>query len=249
MTQTRENPSIPSSSDEVPDFPVAPGVATTDIEPVPSSTPTETITDVIFDFGNVLIQWDPKAALISRYSDRLIDRFLTEETSGFWSTNRLADAGLSPHDAIERMRSLHGDLVADMMTYYLDNFSDALPGLIPGARQLVLDLKAAGIGVYGLSNWSSANFDLVWDRFSLLHELDDKVISGFVGLAKPDPAIFEKAVDQFGVSPASSVFIDDAPHNVLAAQKLGINAIMQTSPQFVRSELIRMGIDIPEVLS
>ena len=58
------------------------------------------ITDVIFDFGNVLIYWDPVAVLIPRYSQKTIDEFLDNDISGFYDVNDLMDGGTSTDEAI-----------------------------------------------------------------------------------------------------------------------------------------------------
>lgn len=109
------------------------------------------ITDVIFDFGNVLIYWDPVAVLIPRYSQKTIDEFLDNDISGFYDVNDLMDGGTSTDEAIAIIRRDRGDKWADILDYYIKNFRDSLTGIVPGARVLVNDLKAAGIGVWGLS--------------------------------------------------------------------------------------------------
>ena len=53
------------------------------------------ITDVIFDFGNVLIYWDPAAVMTPRYSDGLVEQFLDNDVSGFYDINNELDAGMS----------------------------------------------------------------------------------------------------------------------------------------------------------
>ena len=116
------------------------------------------ITDVIFDFGNVLIYWDPAAVLIPRYSQKTIDEFLDNDISGFYDVNDLMDGGTSTDEAIAIIRRDRGDKWADILDYYIKNFRDSLTGIVPGARVLVNDLKAAGIGVWGLSNWESSLF-------------------------------------------------------------------------------------------
>jgi putative hydrolase of the HAD superfamily len=205
------------------------------------------IENVIFDFGNVLVSWDPKAALISRYSDDLIDQFLTDSISGFWTYNHETDRGVPSSIGIAHMRESHGDIWADILAWYSSHFADSLIGVVPGARQLVQDLKEAGIHVWGLSNWSDETFPIVWENYPILHEMEDKVISGYVDAVKPSPEIFHVALEQFGISAHSSVFIDDTPRNVVAARNVGIAGIIQTSPQKVRAELVRLGVNIPAV--
>ena len=58
------------------------------------------ITDVIFDFGNVLIYWDPAAVMTPRYSDGLVEQFLDNDVSGFYDINNELDAGMSNDDGV-----------------------------------------------------------------------------------------------------------------------------------------------------
>lgn len=92
------------------------------------------ITDVIFDFGNVLIYWDPAAVMTPRYSDGLVEQFLDNDVSGFYDINNELDAGMSNDDGVALMRERHGDQWADMMRYYLDNFVDSLTACARRAR-------------------------------------------------------------------------------------------------------------------
>lgn len=84
----------------------------------PLRTPGKPITDVIFDFGNVLIYWDPVAVLIPRYSQKTIDEFLDNDISGFYDVNDLMDGGTSTDEAIAIMRRDKGDKWADILDYY-----------------------------------------------------------------------------------------------------------------------------------
>ena len=60
-----------------------------------------------------------------------------------------------------------------MMRYYLDNFVDSLTGVVPGARVLINDLKAAGVHVWGLSNWQKDLFPVALDHYDILCSLED----------------------------------------------------------------------------
>jgi len=205
------------------------------------------ITDVIFDFGNVLVYWDPVAVLAPRYSDRLVEQFLDNDISGFYDINDLLDAGMSNDDGVALMRRRSGDKWADMMRYYLDNFVDSLTGVVPGARVLVNDLKAAGIHVWGLSNWQKELFPIALERYEILRSLDDRVVSGYVGLRKPHREIYDFALKQFGIDASGAVFIDDKAMNIVGANEAGIRGIRFRDPRALRGLLIDAGVAIPAV--
>ncbi|KAB7791394.1 HAD family hydrolase [Bifidobacterium leontopitheci] len=203
------------------------------------------IENVIFDFGNVLIYWDPSAVLLPRYKQETIDQFLDNDVSGFYDGNDLMDGGLSPAEGVAWMRRTHGDKWADMLQYYLDNFQDSLVGIVPGARVLVNDLKAAGIGVWGLSNWEKELFPIAEKQCAILQELDGKVVSGYVHMRKPHKDIYEKALEEFGISADTSVFIDDKAMNIVGANQAGIRGIRFSDSRKLREILIGLGVNIP----
>lgn len=205
------------------------------------------VTDIIFDFGNVLVNWDPATALISRYSREHIEQMMDNNCSGFYDANDMMDEGYKSDEIVAWIREHYGEPWASMFRYYCDNMVDALTGPMPGARKLVEDLKAAGIGVWGLSNWSDETFPLVWEQYEVLHLLDGKVVSGFVHMRKPHTDIFELALSQFKITAGSTLFIDDLGVNVLGANSAGIRGLRYEDPYQLRTALIEAGITIPQV--
>ncbi|MFT8357850.1 HAD family hydrolase [Bifidobacterium aquikefiri] len=205
------------------------------------------ITDVVFDFGNVLVYWQPSAALVSRYSPETINHFLDNKVSGFFDANDFLDGGESAEDVTAWMERTHGHENAEIFRFYLDHFEDSLTGVVPGARMLIEDLKAAGIGVWGLSNWERTMFPIAWEQFGILHMLQDKVISGNVHMRKPHRDIFELAIRQFGIDSRASLFIDDKSQNVLGANASGMRAFQFSDSYKLRNALIAAGVNIPSV--
>ncbi|KFI94473.1 HAD family hydrolase [Bifidobacterium stellenboschense] len=203
------------------------------------------ITDVIFDFGNVLIYWNPAAVLIPRYSQKTIDEFLDNDVSGFYDANDRMDGGATPEEGVAWMRETHGDKWADILKYYLDNFEDSLVGVVPGARVLINDLKAAGIGVWGLSNWEKELFPIAEKATPILQQLDGKVVSGYVKLRKPHKDIYERALQEFGIPADGAVFIDDKAMNIVGANAAGIRGVRFKDPVKLRELLIANGVNIP----
>ncbi|MBM6698838.1 HAD family phosphatase [Bifidobacterium pullorum subsp. saeculare] len=205
------------------------------------------IDDVIFDFGNVLIYWDPAAVLVPRYRQETIDRFLDNDISGFYDANDMMDGGATPEEAIAWMRGHAGDEWADILAYYVENFRDSLTGIVPGARVLVNDLRAAGIGVWGLSNWEASLFHVAEEQCDILESLDGRLVSGFVKMRKPHRDIYQAALERFGIDAAGAVFIDDKAMNIVGANQAGIRGIRFQDPAKLRALLIANGVDIPAV--
>lgn len=61
-----------------------------------------------------------------------------------------------------------GEEIAEIFRDYIERYDDALPRMIPNMEQLLRDLKAAGYGVWGLTNWSHETFHFAFERFPQL---------------------------------------------------------------------------------
>lgn len=216
--------------------------------PVAQAEPRKggSIRNVVFDFGGVLINWDPYGPLCSRYSDELIRQFRINDISGFDTANACTDSGHDISGAIAIM-SRKGRLWGQMMGFYLHRFPQALMGEVPGARQLIDDLHAAGYKCWGLSNWSPQNFKDAWKSVGIFSLLDGFLVSGFIRDIKPHLSIFHTAAAKFGFDGSSAVFIDDKPSNAQAAREAGWKGITQRSPQQVRADLISLGVHLPSI--
>jgi 2-haloacid dehalogenase len=77
---------------------------------------------------------------------------------------------------------------------------------------------------------------------TFLDHFDGVLVSGEVKLIKPDPAIFELLVERHQVDPATAVFVDDSPANVVSAAGLGFDAIRFTSSAELRRDLAVRGL-------
>jgi|GEM_PF-667378 len=90
--------------------------------------------------------------------------------------------------------------------------------------------KREGHKVYGLSNWDPESFELLKKKYPNLFDLfDGIVISGQVNANKPHSTIYQALLERYQLDPEQCWFIDDQKENVVAAQRLGINAVIHTS--------------------
>ena len=116
-------------------------------------------------------------------------------------------------------------------------------GYVPGMDTLVLELKSAGVPLYGLSNLSVEIADETFDAFPVIRELEDVVISGAEGMVKPDPRIYDIALERMGrPAPDTVLFIDDRLENVRAAEAAGMAGHLFQGAKTVRERLARMGL-------
>ncbi|HEV3504119.1 MAG TPA: HAD family phosphatase, partial [Actinomycetes bacterium] len=120
---------------------------------------------------------------------------------------------------------------------YHERWPEMLGGDIPGTVELLAELRAAGVPLYALTNWSAETFGIARERYEFLEWFDGVLVSGEERLIKPDPAIFELMVDRFGLDPGSTLYVDDSAANVAAAERLGFDAVRFTSPGQLRRDL------------
>ena len=99
-------------------------------------------------------------------------------------------------------------------------------GEIPGMLEIIQDLKAKGVGVYGLTNWPAETFPEARRRFKTLASIDKYVVSSSVKLAKPEPEIFQLLLSKYNLKADECVFIDDRKDNVNTAIRLGMSGIV-----------------------
>lgn len=194
---------------------------------------------VIFDVANVIVHWDPALPLTGRVPAPQIDAFLADE--GFWALNAEADAGLRIAQMVPRVAAEMPDLVGTFAVY-LAHFPDSVPYPVPGTSAIIEELLERGVPTYGLSNWWSENFSVPRTVAPVIGDLRDVIVSGEVGLAKPDPAIFDLAAARFGVAPATTLFVDDSAANIASAAAQGFATHHFTDAARLRADLTQRGL-------
>lgn len=198
---------------------------------------------VVFDFGGVLIDWDPRHLYRRLFDDAdEMETFLEEVELAEWNAQQ--DAGRPWAEAVEQLAAQHPER-RELIEAFHRRWPETLAGEIPGTVEVLAELRDAGVRLLALSNWSAETFPVALDRFEFLGWFEGIVISGEVGVTKPDARIFEHLLDRFGIRAADAVFIDDAAANVEAAGRLGFHAIRFTGSSELRVELARLGL-LPE---
>jgi 2-haloacid dehalogenase len=197
---------------------------------------TSKIKAVIFDFGGVLIRWNPRN-LYSRFfpgQPQAMEDFLAEV--GFMDWNAQMDKG---RPFAEGVASLSKEFPhhAQLISAYHERWQESVTGAIDGTIELLQALKAKGYLVYGLSNWSAETFPLICHEYKFLNLLDDIVISGEIKLIKPEPEIFEFFLQKIDKTADQCLFIDDSEPNIITAKRLGFDTVHFISPEHLKEEL------------
>lgn len=200
------------------------------------------VTNVVFDIGNVLIRWDP-TLLYSRLlpEPKVRDWFLAEVCSPAWNLEQ--DRGRSFAEAIAEAIGRHPAWEKEIRAWD-ECWHEMVPGAIDGTVAILERLRAKGVPVWAITNFSTEKFAEALDRFPFLAGFRDTVVSGAVRLVKPDPAIYRVFIERNGLDPADCLFVDDSPDNVFGARSIGMHAVPFTSPDRFAADLAAHGISL-----
>ena len=198
---------------------------------------------VVFDLGNVLIDWDPYPAIAAGVGPAEARRFLDAADFDFMAWNHGPDSGATWADAVDEVRRTHPHWLEHALAYRA-NFGASLLGEVPGTVDVVRDLHRKGVPLFGLTNWSDELYPHAPERFEFLALLDDVVVSGTEGVAKPDARIFEIVAERTGLPLDGLVLVDDKPANVEAAVSAGMDGIVFTDAESLRADLRARGLPV-----
>ncbi len=196
--------------------------------------------NVVFDIGNVLIHWDPRALYRKIFtSETEVEWFIANVCTHDWNLEQ--DRGRSFEDAIAEASARHPGH-ADAIAAYHHRWAETILGPIGGTVAILEDLNARGTPLYAITNWHQDKFRETQAHFPFLGLFRDIVVSGEERLIKPDPAIYRLLLDRNGLEAGDCLFIDDSPKNVAGAEAVGMKAHHFTSPEALRNHLAGLGL-------
>src|SRR5450631_3765317 len=202
-----------------------------------------TVDAVVFDLGNVLISWDPHPAIAKGVGQEQATRFLADQGFDFMAWNRRQDAGRSWDGGEDVAVKSHPHWEGAIRAYRA-NFGESMIGAIEDNVQILRELHAAGVPLYGLTNWSEELFPVARDLFDFLNLFEDIIVSGEEGVAKPDPEIFEILRRRIGRDLGACIFIDDSAANIDAAGHVVLNDTPSTETGHLREDLLMRGLPL-----
>lgn len=200
---------------------------------------------IIFDFGGVLLDWDPRYLYRKLFEgdEQAMERFLKEVD--FYAWNARQDAGRPFGEGIAAGCAEHPQY-CDLLRQYRERWVESISGTIDGTVQILNLLKMSGYRLVGLSNWSAETFPLMRERHEFIKWFEFILLSGEVGVNKPDRRIFESLLERLGIPASNCLLIDDSVKNIAAAQSLGFQTIHFSSPEQLSLELVEKGIAVLE---
>lgn len=195
---------------------------------------------VIFDIGNVLIEWRPE-----RFFDRTIGperRRALFEAVDLHAMNDAVDRGGHFTDTIYATAEEYPEW-RDEIRMWHDNWIELASPEIPRSVRLLRALREKSVPVYALTNFGIGSFELAADgHYPFLHEFDRHYISGHMGMIKPDPRIYAAVEDDCGHPPDALLFTDDRADNIAAARARGWQTHLFDGPDGWAEALVRAGL-------
>jgi 2-haloacid dehalogenase len=191
---------------------------------------TSNIQVIVFDFGGVLLHWDPRRVYQRFFPNdpQAVDRFLKEVDFDGWNAHQ--DRGRPFSEAVAELSSRFPHYT-QLIQAYPDNYIESIIGALWGTVEILKQLKQKGYSLFGLSNWSAETFPLAREKYEFFELFDDIVLSGAVGYNKPEPEIYHILLERIGRPARECMFIDDSFANIQQAQKIGFTAVQFESPE------------------
>lgn len=197
------------------------------------------IDTIVFDFGGVLIDWNPKYVYREIFNDdEKMDWFLANICTNEWNLEQ--DRGRSFAEGTGMLKEIYPEYKEHIDAYF-NQWPKMLKGEIAETVTILKKLKER-FKVYGLTNWSAETFPVALEQFSFLQLFDGIVVSGVEKMIKPGKEIFELLLNRYDLKAEHCVFIDDNELNIATANKLGFHAIHFTSAATLEKELIALGV-------
>ena len=197
------------------------------------------IDTIIFDFGGVLVDWNPRYVYRDYFrDDEKMEWFLENICTDSWNIEQ--DRGRSLKEATELLVEQFPEWETEIRMYY-GEWETMLKDAIHGTVEILFELKKK-YKIYGLTNWSAETFPIALERFEFFQVFDGILVSGKEKLIKPDEKIFERMMEKFHLKPENCLFIDDNLKNVEASRAFGIETIHFLNPDDLRKELEELEI-------
>ena len=192
------------------------------------------IENIIFDFGGVLVEWNPRFLYREYFLDETeMEHFLHNVCTDEWNLKQDKGRSLSEGTLLlqKKFPEFH-----DLIQLFYDKWETMLKCEFPETVAILYQLKEK-YKIYGLTNWSAETIDIAYERFPFFKAFDGIVVSGEEKMVKPDKKIYKLLLDRYHLKAANTVFIDDNLLNVIAAKEIGLYAIRFENPAQLEAEL------------
>jgi len=189
-----------------------------------------TIKNVVFDFGGVLLDWNPRYFYRDIFkNDEKLEYFMKNIITPTW--NSQMDRGRTFAECMQELAALNPDFEKEIMLYR-EGWEKMIKGVIPEGLKVFNAVKNSGkFKMYGLTNWSSETFPWAFNNFKFLQDLEGIVVSGEEKMVKPEKGIYLILLERYNLVPEETFFVDDNINNVEVALSRGIHALQFTGTE------------------
>jgi 2-haloacid dehalogenase len=200
---------------------------------------------VVFDVGGVLLDWNPRHLYRKLFGNEAeMERFLDEICSPAWHAPH--DRGASTAASCAELASAHPQF-SKLIWAWSRRSEEMIGGVDAGSVEVLRAVRETELPCYALTNMEAETYPLRLERFPFLRWFDGTVVSGREGVAKPEPEIFMRLLDRFGLTSGTTLMIDDTKENLDAASKLGMQTVLFRSSRELRAQLEATGILRPSL--
>lgn len=197
------------------------------------------IQTVVFDIGNVLIEWQPE-----RHYDAVIGEARRKEMFAavdLHAINDKVDQGHSFRHTIEQAARDYPEFETEILMWYFDWMKMAAPA-IPHSVALLRALRSKGMRVVALSNFGIESFEFAETQYPFLTEFDKTYVSGRMGCVKPHAPIYEMLENGEACAASELLFADDRQENLDQAASRGWHTHLFEGPQGWAERLVVEGL-------
>lgn len=200
------------------------------------------IKNIIFDFGGVVMDWNPRYFFKDYFNDdEKMEYFLKNITTDEWNIEQDRGRTLAEGTAIQVANFPEWE--KEIRAYY-DNWTTMLKSEIADNVAVLRKLEHSEYELFGLTNWSAETFPYALENYDFFSIFKDKiVVSGTEKLIKPNPEIWHVLLNRYQIKAEESVFIDDNFKNIEVAKSLGFICIHIKEDTDLEKELRDLGIE------
>ena len=200
------------------------------------------IRNIVFDFGGVLVDWDPRIPYLEAFhgNKEKANWFIETVCNHDW--NLQLDKGLSFDEGIAQLQKIYPDYHDEIALY-----KTKWPEMLIGPKLEVVNILRAlcatdNYHMFAITNWSAETFPIAERQYEFFRWFEDIVVSGKISMIKPNEDIFQYSLNRFQIKAEESVFIDDNILNIKTARDLGFRAIHFIDSSNLISELEQLNV-------
>ena len=213
--------------------------------PDPASPPPERaaggVRAVLWDIGGVFLDWNPRNLYRKLFGDDVagMEDFLANVCTPAWHDEQ--DLGKPIDQACTELAAEHPGQAA-LIRAWADRNEEMVRGPIEPSVSLLSEVVGTGVRCYALTNMEREAFERRLRLYEFFELFDGYFVSALEGVSKPDPHFFKLALERYGLLPEETLFTDDKTENVVAANRLGLPAVVFSGAAPFREELVSRGV-------